>query len=72
MEIWPIERHLFECIRKYETKSYCVFIAPSIFFDGKEQIDYIKEKKHLCICPYKITDFVSYFESNSTLYSYHD
>ena len=69
MEVWPISRHLEEFKDKYEFEdSQCVFVAPSIFADTKDQIDWAKDRKQVVIRPYKIIDFISYLDSATTLY----
>lgn len=71
MEIWPIARHLEEFKGKYEADgSQCVFVAPTIFTDSYDQIDWVKDRKKLTIRPYKIAEFVSYLESSATLYQF--
>ena len=43
MEVWPIARHLKELREKYECENFqCVFLAPSIFVDSENQIDWVK------------------------------
>lgn len=60
MEVWPIARHLKELREKYECENFqCVFLAPSIFVDSENQIDWVKDKKQLVIRPYKIVDFLT-------------
>lgn len=69
MEVWPISRHLEEFKDKYEFKDYqCVFVAPSIFADTKDQIDWANDRKQVVIRPYKIVDFINYLDSATTLY----
>ena len=69
MEVWPISRHLEEFKDKYEFEdSQCVFVAPSIFADTKDQIDWAKDRKQIIIRPYRIVDFISYLESATSLY----
>lgn len=69
MEVWPISRHLEEFKDKYEFEnSQCVFVAPSIFADTKDQIDWANDRKQVVIRPYKILDFVNYLDSATTLY----
>ena len=69
MEVWPISRHLEEFKNKYEYEdSQCVFVAPSIFADTKDQIDWAKDRKQVVIRPYKIVDFISYLDSATALY----
>lgn len=69
MEVWPISRHLEDFKEKYEfDDSQCVFVAPSIFADTKDQIDWAKDRKQVVIRPYKIVDFISYLDSTTTLY----
>lgn len=69
MEVWPIARHLEEFKGKYEAKdSQCVFVAPSIFADSHDQINWVKDRKELTIRPYKISEFVNYLESSKVLY----
>lgn len=69
MEIWPISRHLEEFKDKYKAQaSQCVFIAPSIFSDSYDQINWVKDRKFLMIRPYRIAEFVTYLESSTVLY----
>ena len=69
MEIWPIARHLKELREKYECENFqCVFLAPSIFVDSENQIDWVKDKKQLVIRPYKIVDFINYLDTAASLY----
>ena len=69
MEVWPISRHLEEFKDKYEFEdSQCVFVAPSIFADTKDQIDWVKDRKQVVIRPYRIVDFISYLDSATSLY----
>lgn len=69
MEVWPISRHLEDFKEKYEfVDSQCIFVAPSIFADTKDQIDWTKERKQLVIRPYKLVDFIKYLDSATTLY----
>lgn len=64
MEVWPIARHLKELREKYECENFqCVFLAPSIFVDSENQIDWVKDKKQLVIRPYKIVDFINYLDT---------
>ena len=68
MEIWPIVRHLSEFQKKQQ--SQCIFIAPQIYIDSKNQIQYISfnskgEKK---IRPYDIVEWVTYLETSPSLY----
>lgn len=70
MEVWPISRHLEEFKGKYEFgDSQCVFVAPSIFADTKDQIDWAKDRKQVVIRPYKIVDFINFLDTATTLYS---
>lgn len=69
MEVWPIARHLKELREKYECENFqCVFLAPSIFVDSENQIDWVKDKKQLVIRPYKIVDFINYLDTAASLY----
>ena len=69
MEVWPISRHLEEFKAKYGFEnSQCVFVAPSIFADTKDQIDWAKDRKQVVIRPYKIVDFINYLDTATTLY----
>ena len=68
MEVWPIERHLEEFIRKYNLSSQCLFVAPTIFNDTERQIKFVKADKGLTIRPLKIKDFINYLENSKTLY----
>ena len=68
MEVWPIERHLEEFIRKYNLSSQCLFVAPTIFNDTERQIKFVKADKGLTIRPLKIKDFINYLENSKKLY----
>lgn len=68
MEIWPIQRHLSEFITEHNISSQCIFIAPSIFTDSKDQIDWVKDRKNLIIRDYAIDDWTKYLEKEKTLY----
>jgi len=68
MEIWPIARHLKEFSKKTKN-SMCYFIAPSIFIDSKKQIEYVKDKDKLFICPKTIKEFLDHLCKNDTLYN---
>ncbi|MDR1553422.1 MAG: AlwI family type II restriction endonuclease [Prevotellaceae bacterium] len=70
MEVWPISRHLEEFQNKYERKSQCIFIAPSIFKDSERQIKWVKAEEKLTIRPYKMDDFISYLEAGNGLYAF--
>lgn len=67
MEVWPIGRHLSEFKKKKEN-SICYFIAPSIFLDSCNQINWLRDKKNLFIYPKKIKDFVRFLEKSKELY----
>ena len=43
-------------------------VAPSIFVDSENQIDWVKDKKQLVIRPYKIVDFINYLDTAASLY----
>ena len=68
MEVWPIERHLDDFQK--EIKAQCVFIAPSIFHDSLQQIQFVEfqSKGQKEIRPYSICEFVDYLEKSQTLY----
>ena len=69
MEVWPIARHLEEFNDKYDVEeSQCIFLAPSIYADSQNQIDWVKDRKQIIIRPYKILDFVNYLDSSRMLY----
>lgn len=68
MEVWPIQRHLSEFIAEYNISSQCVFIAPSIFTDSKDQIEWVKDRKNLIIRDYAIDDWTTYLEKARTLF----
>lgn len=71
MEIWPIQRHLIEFKEKYTEDSEGIFIAPSIFSDSIEQIEYVAYKSNgkNRIRPYRIADFVAFLETAEHLYA---
>ena len=67
MEVWPIGRHLLEFKQK-KANSICYFVAPSIYSDSYDQINWLKDKKRLYIYPKKIKDFIEHLENNRELY----
>ena len=67
MEVWPITRHLEDFTNNYN-ESQCVFVAPTIFSDTTDQIDWARDRKKLTIRPYKIVDFVKYLDTADKLY----
>lgn len=67
MEVWPIARHLEE-FSKNSKNSMCYFVAPSIFKDSQRQIEYVKEKDNLSICPKTIKEFLAHLDNNAVLY----
>lgn len=68
MEIWPIERHLddFQKIGKAQ----CIFVAPSIYCDSKQQINFVADRSNgkKIIRPYTINELIDYLENNNVLY----
>jgi hypothetical protein len=68
MEVWPIGRHLNDFIKNNDKEAQAIFIAPSIFQDSINQIDWLNYQKKLVIRPYKIEDFISFIEKNNELY----
>jgi len=68
MEIWPIQRHLLDFIEQYKISSQCIFIAPSIFSDSKDQIRWVQDRKQLIIRDYPVEEFTEYLERAVTLY----
>lgn len=71
MEVWPIQRHLSDFISEYNIDSQCVFIAPTIFSDSKDQIEWVRDRKSLVIRYYTIDEMTGYLEKNSRLYAEH-
>lgn len=70
MEVWPIARHLADFQKKYKRESNCIFVAPSIFEDSENQIEWLKSKDTpLYIRPYEIENFVGYIENATALYN---
>ena len=69
MEVWPIDRHLEEFQK--EINAQCVFIAPSIYRDSLQQIQFVSYQSNgkREIRPYTINDFVDYLENADFLYS---
>lgn len=70
MEVWPIARHLEDFQR--ERKAQCLFIAPSIFSDSEEQIQYVlyKSNGQKKIRAFAINDLIVFLETTSSLYDY--
>lgn len=58
MEGWPIKRHLEEFASKRSNPS-CVFVAPTIYSDTRDQFEWTFDRKHLYTAPYTIKEFVS-------------
>lgn len=70
MEVWPISRHLEEFQR--ELKAQCIFVAPSIFSDSQEQIEYVlyKSNGQKKIRAFAIDDLIVFLEHTPSLYDY--
>ena len=69
MEVWPIQRHLSNFIEENNISAQCIFTAPTIFSDTKDQIEWVKDRKQLLIRDYPIGEFTEYLETGKTLYS---
>lgn len=63
-EVWPIARHLEE-YQQVCPNAQCIFVAPSIFTDSREQIDFVKFKHKRIIRPYSIEGFVSFLNTGA-------
>lgn len=68
MEIWPIQRHLADFIAENNFSAQCIFTAPTIFTDSKDQIEWVKDRKNLTIRDYPIEKFTEYLETAEKLY----
>ena len=70
MEVWPIKRHLIDF--KKNQKSQCIFVAPSIYSDSQDQIDYLayNSKGEIKIRSYDIEQLLIYLENCHSLYEY--
>lgn len=68
MEVWPIQRHLLNFIEENNIPAQCIFAAPTIFSDSKDQIEWVKDRKQLVIRDYPIEKFTEYLETEKTLY----
>ncbi len=68
MEMGPIHRHLAEFGKKAEN-SMCYFVAPSIFVDSIDYIEFEKSRKNLSISPKTIEEFLEHLENNNVLYN---
>ena len=68
MEIWPIQRHLADFIAENKFSAQCIFTAPTVFADSKDQIEWVKERKGLKIRDYPIEKFTEYLENTEKLY----
>ena len=68
MEIWPIERHLDDFLKSQEAQ--CIFVAPSIYSDSKQQINYVAYNSNgeKIIRPYTISELIDYLENYNVLY----
>lgn len=68
MEVWPISRHLNEFSTTNVIDSQCVFVAPSLFNDTIDQIDWLKDRKNQTIRPYAISEMITYLENSTMLF----
>ena len=69
MSYEEVETHLEEFQK--EINAQCVFIAPSIYRDSLQQIQFVSYQSNgkREIRPYAINDFVDYLENTDYLYS---
>ena len=67
-EVWPIRRHLIK-FREQIADSMCYFVAPSIYEDSIQQINWLRATQDLLIIPKTIEEFLEHLENNSVLYS---
>lgn len=67
MEMGPIHRHLMKFKEKSET-SMCYFVAPSIFIDSIDYIEFEKTRKNIRISPKTIKEFLEHLEVEKNLY----
>lgn len=68
MEVWPISRHLNEFCAMNNIDSQCVFVAPSLFADTIDQIEWVRDKKNQTIRPYAISELITYLEKSYMLF----
>lgn len=68
MEVWPIQRHLVDFIEENNIPSQCIFTAPSIFVDSKDQIEWVNDRKKIKIRDYPLEKFTEYLENEEKLY----
>ncbi|MBU0612974.1 AlwI family type II restriction endonuclease [Patescibacteria group bacterium] len=67
MEVWPIKRHLKQfSVEKDNTM--CYFIAPTIYEDSFDQIQYVRDKDNLNIVPKSIKEFIDHLELTKELF----
>lgn len=58
MEGWSVKRHLEDFLEQYGNAG-CMFVAPTIYRDTKDQFEWSFDKKNLYIVPFTIKEFIS-------------
>ncbi len=66
-EVWPIKRHL-DNFNKRSSLAISYLVAPSIYTDSIDQIEFVKHKHNLTIHPFTITQFSERLETQTDLY----
>ncbi len=57
MEGWPVKRHL-EAFKVDHSDAGCVFVAPTLYADTKDQFEWAYERRKLYTAPFTIKGFV--------------
>lgn len=65
MEGWPVKRHLEEFKESYP-EAGCVFVAPKIYADTKDQFEWAYERNHLYTASFTIKEFIAELDAEKT------
>ena len=63
MEGWPVKRHL-EAFKDAHPGAGCVFVAPTLYVDTKDQFEWTYSRQRLYTAPYTIKEFVEELDSD--------
>ncbi len=67
MEVWPIARHL-EAFSANVGQAVGYFVAPSIYPDSLDQLEFVEDRRQLRFKALSIADFVGHLENATNLY----
>ncbi len=66
MEGWPVKRHL-EAFKAAHSDAGCVFVAPTLYADTKDQFEWTYERKKLYTAPFTIKEFVEELDTEKEI-----